>query len=418
VAAGRQADDVVTTTVLVDRAFVLLCLADADASRAIREVPWSAGSVAERRQLVRGRLNLAQAAFHLGRYEEAATHLDEGRLLSEELNYDRQRSALETTELLIDWAAGRWKGLDDRCARLVDAAAEVPHAAVDAQVVLGCLAHSRGTPRATEMLGEALRIARACGSLPVLAAAAACLVTIHLAAGRVEVAREVAVEHVELLRSTGIWVWTAPLVPPAIEALIVTDSLAEAEALLHGFASGIRGRDAPSARAELLTARAVMADRSSDVAGAARRWRKAEAAWARLPNPYRAAVAAEAHGQALLRASGGVNGSRVLQGALRAFSELGADRDAARVRRSLRATGVRLPSPQRGGRRGYGAELSPREAEIASLIAQGKRNSEIADLLFLSRRTVELHVANAARKVGARSRTGLAVALLEGGKDT
>ena len=63
------------------------------------------------------------------------------------------------------------------------------------------------------------------------------------------------------------------------------------------------------------------------------------------------------------------------------------------------------------GRRGYGSELSPREREVVRLVAQGKTNRDIAELLFLSKRTVDSHVATAMRKLGVRSRREINVSV-------
>ena len=52
--------------------------------------------------------------------------------------------------------------------------------------------------------------------------------------------------------------------------------------------------------------------------------------------------------------------------------------------------------------------LSQREREIATLIAAGQSNPEIASRLFLSRKTVERHVSNILAKTGSRNRTELA----------
>ena len=52
--------------------------------------------------------------------------------------------------------------------------------------------------------------------------------------------------------------------------------------------------------------------------------------------------------------------------------------------------------------------LTTREREIARLIAAGRSNQEIADQLFLSRRTVQTHVANMLRKLELPSRSALA----------
>jgi DNA-binding CsgD family transcriptional regulator len=58
-----------------------------------------------------------------------------------------------------------------------------------------------------------------------------------------------------------------------------------------------------------------------------------------------------------------------------------------------------------------GAALSEREQEIATLVAGGASNPEIAQALFLSRKTVERHVSNILAKVGARNRVELAALL-------
>ena len=54
------------------------------------------------------------------------------------------------------------------------------------------------------------------------------------------------------------------------------------------------------------------------------------------------------------------------------------------------------------------AVLSPREREVAALIALGLSNRQIADELVISVATVERHVANMLGKLGYRSRTQIA----------
>ena len=52
-------------------------------------------------------------------------------------------------------------------------------------------------------------------------------------------------------------------------------------------------------------------------------------------------------------------------------------------------------------------DLSTRELEVLRLIALGHTNSEIAELLFLSTRTVETHRAHIQQKLGLSSRPDL-----------
>jgi len=51
--------------------------------------------------------------------------------------------------------------------------------------------------------------------------------------------------------------------------------------------------------------------------------------------------------------------------------------------------------------------LSPRESEVVKLIAEGHTTREIADILFLSEKTVERHRANILEKLGMRDRVQL-----------
>jgi DNA-binding CsgD family transcriptional regulator len=61
------------------------------------------------------------------------------------------------------------------------------------------------------------------------------------------------------------------------------------------------------------------------------------------------------------------------------------------------------------------SQLSGRELEVAALVVKGRTNREIADALTISARTVQSHIASTMTKLGARSRTELAVRALCGG---
>jgi len=53
------------------------------------------------------------------------------------------------------------------------------------------------------------------------------------------------------------------------------------------------------------------------------------------------------------------------------------------------------------------SDLTPREREVAVLLAYGHTNAEIAQHLSISVRTAEMHRANAQRKLAAQGRAEL-----------
>jgi DNA-binding CsgD family transcriptional regulator len=198
--------------------------------------------------------------------------------------------------------------------------------------------------------------------------------------------------------------WAADVMPVAVEALLTAGRDTEALELTNRFARGLRGRDAPSGCAALAACRALLFEARARPERAVRAYLAAERAWRASPRPYEAARAREAAGRCRLAASA-AEGREPLVEAMDAFRELGAAWDAARVRGTLRRHGVEPPS--RRGRKGYGDELSPREAEVVRLAGEGMTNREIALRLFLAVRTVEQHLGSARRKLGASSRREL-----------
>jgi DNA-binding CsgD family transcriptional regulator len=113
-------------------------------------------------------------------------------------------------------------------------------------------------------------------------------------------------------------------------------------------------------------------------------------------------------GAALRRAGRRVAAARsVLREALDAADACGAQPLAERARLELRAAGAR---PRRARTSGVEA-LTASERRIAAMAAGGLSNPEIAQALFVTRKTVEAHLGNAYRKLDIRSRAELPAAL-------
>jgi LuxR family maltose regulon positive regulatory protein len=99
---------------------------------------------------------------------------------------------------------------------------------------------------------------------------------------------------------------------------------------------------------------------------------------------------------------------RELDAALAGFQELGAEGESARAEAmlgKLRRTRATLPTEAVDTPLG---ELSKRELEVLSLVAEGLTNHDIAQRLVLSEHTVNRHVANILRKLGLSSRAAAA----------
>jgi HD-GYP domain-containing protein (c-di-GMP phosphodiesterase class II)/DNA-binding CsgD family transcriptional regulator len=99
---------------------------------------------------------------------------------------------------------------------------------------------------------------------------------------------------------------------------------------------------------------------------------------------------------------------------LDAASTLQAEVSAGRLdAQAVGAVGEAAGLPHR--RAGWPNELTDREVEVLRVLARGLTNREIADILIVSPRTVQHHLASVYDKLGVRSRAGAAVFAIEQG---
>lgn len=91
--------------------------------------------------------------------------------------------------------------------------------------------------------------------------------------------------------------------------------------------------------------------------------------------------------------------------AIKIFDGLGARPAATWARSRLRAEGVKsIPRGPRPSTKANPAGLTKRQAEVCQLMASGLSNGEIADRLFVSKKTVEHHISAILTKLQARTR--------------
>ncbi|MGH3366035.1 MAG: helix-turn-helix transcriptional regulator [Nocardioidaceae bacterium] len=129
-------------------------------------------------------------------------------------------------------------------------------------------------------------------------------------------------------------------------------------------------------------------------------WQDAVAAFERYPHRFELARS-RARLAAVLRATGQTAEARAVADAARATAQ---QLNARPLLTELRELGAsRLARRDQASR--FDDSLTPREREILLLVAQGRSNREIGGQLYISAKTVSVHVSNVLAKLGASGRT-------------
>jgi DNA-binding NarL/FixJ family response regulator len=184
----------------------------------------------------------------------------------------------------------------------------------------------------------------------------------------------------------------ARYLPAAVEILLAAGDPAGAD-----HAANDLERIAAGTRNDVLDALASHARGSvqrahGDARGALAPLRRAFATWLRAGAPYLAARL-RAEIAAVLTALGDDEGAALERDAARAvFRDLGAQPDLAR-----------LDAPEAQSEQTFG--LTARELEVLRLLADGRTNRSIAQVLFLSEKTIDRHVSNIFAKLDVPSRS-------------
>ncbi len=305
---------------------------------------------------------LVRVALHHRSYALVNRYLEAGLEQCNEHGLDLGRLYLLVYRARAELDQGRWSEAAASAAFVLHERCISTTPRTLALVVLGLVRARRGEPEHRPPLDEALALAEPTGELPRIAPVAAARAEAAWLEGEHEAvadATQAALEFAVQRRAPWVigelacWRWRAGI-PEEIPA-----DLAEPYALqMWG------------------------------------EWAQAATLWAEIGCPYEAALAlADADDDDALRR------------ALAEFQRLGARPAAAIVARRLRERGARaLPRGPRPATRKNPANLTARELEVLTLVAQGLRNAEIAERLFLAPKTVDHHVSAILHKLKVPTR--------------
>ncbi|MEV0427421.1 AAA family ATPase [Micromonospora sp. NPDC050495] len=346
-------------------------------------------------------LSIGFVAGYTGHLDTAESLLATGLRSAVTRESQRLENGFRSAQACLAFHRGQWVGLVEEVDRLIGELSEHPRLRIDLDIVAGCLALAHGAvDLARRRLTDAIDLAEQLYDLPVLPLAVDAVVRAALFRGGVGEAVVSVRRCRSLLTAKGNWAPLARLLPAAAEALVAAGERAEADDLVRQVTKELRDLDVPLLPAGLHHAHGILAADADELLVAAEEYRRVGAGYEEIRARERAA--------GLLLEAGHERGAPLLREAVAGYEALGATWDLNRALGLARRHVVGLPARHRGGRRGYGGTLSPRERQVAELAATGRTNKEIAEALVLSATTVEKHLGAAMRKLNIRSRTELA----------
>jgi DNA-binding CsgD family transcriptional regulator len=192
------------------------------------------------------------------------------------------------------------------------------------------------------------------------------------------------------------------------ELLVTLGQRAEARAIIQAEIERATAAHTPRALGMAMRVRALAQDKSADLDGL----RAAADVLERTPARLAYARTLLDLGAALRRSGSRVDAHEPLRKAYELAQEIGAVPLAEQAHTELLACGLR---PRRAAVTGVHS-LTASERRVAEMASAGRTNAEIAQALFVSRKTVEKHLGGAYTKLGIVGRAELGPALQVGDK--
>jgi DNA-binding CsgD family transcriptional regulator len=314
--------------------------------------------------VARAYTNLGAGHIELHDYALGDRHLDAGIAYCAERDLDSWLAYMTGWRARSELDQGRW----DAATTTATAVLAHPGIATPSRItplsVVGRLRARRGDPDPWSPLDEALELARGTGELQRLVAAAGARAEARWLAGETgEIDAETAATLALALELRDGWA-AGELYLWRRRAGLVDEI--ELDDLAEPFRLELEGSG--EAAAEL---------------------------WAAIGCPYEAALALTSAERESAQRRG-----------LAELQALGARPAATRVARALRERGIRdVRRGPRAATRDNPAGMTARELEVLALVAEGLRNAEIAERLFVSEKTVGHHVSAILRKLDVRTRS-------------
>jgi len=305
---------------------------------------------------------LVRVALHHRSYALVNRYVEAGLEQCTEHGFDLMRLYLLVYRARAELDQGRWSEAVGSAALVLRERCISTTPRTLALVVLGLVRARCGEPEHRPPLDEALALAEPTGELPRIAPVAAARAEVAWLEGEYEAVAEATEAALDLaVRRRAPW--------------------AIGELACWRRRAGIREESPPGAAEPY----------ALEMRG---EWARAAALWAEIGCPYEAALAlADADDDDAQR------------DALAELQRLGARPAAAIVARRLRKRGaLALPRGPRPATRKNPANLTTRELEVLALVAQGLRNADIAERLFLAQKTVDHHVSAILRKLSVPTR--------------
>ena len=346
---------------------------------------------------------LADSLEHAGEYAAATAAYTAGYEFCQEHGEQTAGQLCRACVTAVLFVAGHWDRALEVCADAAGADGAVPHARAVGTGIGGLIHAFRGSAAtARRDLLAATSIATRIELTPMELISAWGLCVLDDAAGAPEAAVARARRILARWEESGERHYTIAIAQWASTLFAEAGDPAGARACAAVLARIAEATAQPEALAALAHALGETAHLDGAPGTAAQQLLRAAESFASLGLPLATAQARRRAAAALAAAGETGPAADQLRAAHEIFAGLGAARAAGQCAAGLAALGRKPPRRAGGGRRA--GALSRRESEVMALVAQGLTSRDIGGRLFLSPRTVEMHVQNSLDKLGCRTR--------------